>query len=749
MRSGSRLKSLENSNASAGERSLRKTCADIPLDGRSAIAVGSRTCESPKSRSSDSASSPGGPKEFLTRLSDSEAFSIELQSWLEEKLSIQDNGQPHIEAPFQLDELRQFDFALEGVLFQQLHRMPSIHSAAATISSETEMCLAVEDFLYASAQGLWETFWSADDPFPCYVTSLHGFVSKSRENNSSKKVEGPHCAALVGKSSGRAHVLWEHILEFVLLKADSGGAVKLNGFVPTPALVGQAVFYGLHMLLSREMAHSKSAMQKNLDTAYILLVNSHYGCVVSVKGDVTDLDTNTTKVYESATGWVKKHAHIAVSTAEQVWSRFGNANWGDVGALQLLLGTFHSMEQCYGRPKKSIAEVAAVHNSRLQQRRVEHHLLEVCENGGDLVTRHHSKNHSEIIEVEEAAETQMVKEPERLKLEPGTILWLEDSHKQRGFKIHDVGDGKHSFYSASALDEPSELLNVYVGAHPSQLEPSWEDMSTWYQVQRQTRVLNVMKQRGVSSKYLPQLVASGRILHPGSCTKESPGGRCDHSWCGTPILVTLPVGEPLDMIVERDGVYSPEESLKCCYDCLSALRSAAFAGIQHGDITPEHVVRVIGADGESYHVLVEWGHAVLEDRDSSGINLRFSSTYALQEGKLCPASDAESIVYLLYFLCGGNAPQFDSIESALQWRERSWARRAIQQQLGEVSAFLKAFADYVDSLCGTPYAVDYDIWLRRLGRALHRVDSGIRTEYNPTVMRTDVAESSRTRASLS
>ncbi|MBA0865975.1 hypothetical protein Goshw_016798 [Gossypium schwendimanii] len=89
------------------------------------------------------------------------------------------------------------------------------------------------------------------------------------------------------------------------------------------------------------------------------------------------------------------------------------------------------------------------------------------------------------------------------------------------------------------------------------------------------------------------------------------------------------------------------------------------------------------------------------------MSLHFSSTYALQEGKLCSASDAESLVYMLYFACGGAFPDLDSVEGELQWRETSWSRRLIQQKLGDVSNVLKAFADYVDSLCGTPYPMIY------------------------------------------
>lgn len=748
MRSGRRPKELEVSGGHGGDKSFRKSSPGFSPDRKGATAGSSKIGISPKSRSSVSTRSPGNTiRDFLKRLGDSEAFSVLLRSWLDDRIFGEGNKHLQIKSPFQLDELRQFDFALEGVQFQQLLRMPAMSSSSSsTLSVEAETCLAVEDFLHASAQGLWETFWSADDPFPYFVTGSHGFGSKDAygEKNASKKVKGPHCAALVGRTVAGAHALWEHILEFVLLKLD---LTIEAGQLPDTAAVGQAVFYALHMLLSRKMARTKSAVHKYADTAYVLLVGSHFGSVVKVEGDVNELDTSTTKVYESAIAWVQERAHISVSTVEQVWNRLGNANWGDVGALQLLLATFHSMEQCKGTPRKSISELATDHNSRLQRRRLERRILEVHENGTDATSHRSSKNHREIEEIEEEVEPDIVKEMERMKLGQGTILWLEDSHWQRGFKILDDSmEGRRSVYRATALDDIGKPLIVYVGAHPSQLEPSWEDMSTWYQVQRQTRVLNVMKQRGISSKYLPQLVASGRILHPGSCTKQSPGGRCDHPWCGTPILVTSPVGESLDIVVQKHGVFSPEEALKCCHDCLSALRSAGSAGIQHGDITPEHVLRVVGGDGESYHVLVEWGHAVLEDRDSPGISLRFSSTYALQEGKLCPASDSESLVYLLYFLCGGSAPHFDSIESALQWRERSWARRAIQQQLGEVSAVLKAFADYVDSLCGTPYPVDYDIWFRRLNRALHGEELGKRMESYPLSTRRvgDLAESSGT-----
>jgi len=70
-----------------------------------------------------------------------------------------------------------------------------------------------------------------------------------------------------------------------------------------------------------------------------------------------------------------------------------------------------------------------------------------------------------------------------MHLERGTILWLEDAQWQQGFQIHEqLGGMQQSVYVAVSLDDVGKLLAVNVGAHPSQLEPSWQDMSMWYQV---------------------------------------------------------------------------------------------------------------------------------------------------------------------------------------------------------------------------------------------------------------------------
>ncbi|KAL0310286.1 UNVERIFIED_CONTAM: hypothetical protein Scaly_2943100 [Sesamum calycinum] len=89
--------------------------------------------------------------------------------------------------------------------------------------------------------------------------------------------------------------------------------------------------------------------------------------------------------------------------------------------------------------------------------------------------------------------------------------------------------------------------------------------------------------------------------------------------------------------------------------------------------------------------------------------------------------DAESLVYMLYYSSGGDLLVLDSVEGALQWRETSWSRRLIQQKLGDISAVLKAFADYVDSLCSTPYPIDYGVWLRRLRRHINTIEPKFKT----------------------
>ena len=185
-----------------------------------------------------------------------------------------------------------------------------------------------------------------------------------------------------------------------------------------------------------------------------------------------------------------------------------------------------------------------------------------------------------------------MKPQETLKLEIGYVVLMDDAYIQKGFQIDDIlTDSDPPIFTSTPVEEPTKTYLLYVGSSPSHLEPAWEDMNSWYQVQRQTKVLTLMKQRGISSRYIPQMASSGRVIHPGACNKPNSNGNCGHPWCSTPILVTSPVGQTISNLI-RNGLFGVEETLRCCHDCLSTLAAAASAGIHHSDIRPENVIRV-------------------------------------------------------------------------------------------------------------------------------------------------------------
>ncbi len=76
-------------------------------------------------------------------------------------------------------------------------------------------------------------------------------------------------------------------------------------------------------------------------------------------------------------------------------------------------------------------------------------------------------------------------------------------------------------------------------------------------------------------------------MHPKPCLKESPIGRCDHPWCGTPMLMTHLVGQTFASMVEIEGWIFVDETFFYCHDCLSALRSVILVEIQHENINIE------------------------------------------------------------------------------------------------------------------------------------------------------------------
>ncbi|XP_057526746.1 uncharacterized protein LOC130805923 [Amaranthus tricolor] len=672
-----------------------------------------------------SSASSGGKardkKEFLRRFVDSKAFISNLEDWFEGISA--NSGIETFDVPFELVELQKFDFALEGVSFQQLIRMPSAIYASTSDGVESTAILAIEDFLHASVKGLWEAFWSEGEPLPFYVACLYNENLKFYQAEraiANGKLDGLCAAAILLKNAKHPHGKWEEVLELALLTPDIGTLAIEGARLPSLSILGEALYFAVRMMLYRTL--SKSSFRQSPSPVFILLVDSQHAGVIKVEGDVSKIKLDVNNVYKSATEWIRDHSNISMSPIDRIWNKLGNANWGDIGALQVLFATYHSILQLAGTPKQSIEDLAADHSSRLQDRRIERQLADTTINGQGLFQYKKGHGSPEIVEVPDESNKKEKDEP--LNLDVESVLWLEDSNHRTGYEICEIrSDGEFTYYIAFPVEDPRRSLFLYIGSHPSQVEPAWQDMNLWYQVQRQTKVLTVMKQKGLSIKYLPQLVSSGKIIHSSKSPRSSSSDDYNHPWFGTPVLVTSPVGETVTNLV-RSNRFNSEEAIKCCHDCLSALSTAVSSGIRHGDIRPENVICITSGVGHFYFVLIGWGHAVLEERDRPAMNLHFSSTYALQEGKLCSASDAESLVYMLYFCSGGELPDLDSVEGALQWRERAWSKRLIQQKLGDISAVLKAFADYVDSLCGTPYPIDYEIWLKRLKRHIREDDYG-------------------------
>ncbi len=141
-------------------------------------------------------------------------------------------------------------------------------------------------------------------------------------------------------------------------------------------------------------------------------------------------------------------------------------------------------------------------------------------------------------------------------------------------------------------------------------------------------------------------------MHPRPCLKESPIGRCDHPWCRTPMLVTCLVGQTHASMVKTKGWIFADETFCCCHDYLFALRNVILVEIQHGNINTKIWCRL---QQLMTNLIMFWqigGHVVLEERDNPSIFAKFSSTFTLQEGRLCPIFNAKSLMYPLFCVCG-------------------------------------------------------------------------------------------------
>ena len=210
------------------------------------------------------------------------------------------------------------------------------------------------------------------------------------------------------------------------LRPDVGMVSAQGDEEPSPAVLGEALFFALRVLLSRSLSKSSTVL-RNSDSVYVLLFDSQFGGVVKVQGDLNKLDFDLNNVFDCAAEWIKKHSRISVCSVDRVWNKLGNANWGDIGTLQVLIAIFHSMIQFYGEPKYSLDELATEHSSRLQSRRSERHLVDRQANGNGLF-RFQQRSHSpEIVELQEEAAVD-VKPHETLRLEIGSVVLLSLIH---------------------------------------------------------------------------------------------------------------------------------------------------------------------------------------------------------------------------------------------------------------------------------------------------------------------------------
>ncbi|MBA0662184.1 hypothetical protein Goklo_006363, partial [Gossypium klotzschianum] len=353
--------------------------------------VGSGT----KRSSVSSGSKSRNHKEFLYRLVDCETFTANLEDWFQSLYEKSAQMKPVFDVPFELIDLQKFDYALEGVSFQQLIRMPNAVYASTSDSAEATAYLAVEDFLHATAENA---------------------IASGRLRNL--------CASgVLLKNLRHPHGKWDNLLKLSLLRPGIQRLVGESEQKPSLHVLGEALFYALRMLISRSLSRQNLSLSSN--SAFVLLVDSQYGGVVKVEGDVNKMDFDVNNVYKCAAEWIQRHARIAVSPVDRIWNKLGNANWGDIGALQVTFATFYCIMQFAGLPKHSIEDLAADHGCRLQTRRLERQLGDTRVNGSGLFRFQQHGASPKIVEVQDES---VKLESESLKLEVGSILWLEDSN---------------------------------------------------------------------------------------------------------------------------------------------------------------------------------------------------------------------------------------------------------------------------------------------------------------------------------
>ncbi|KAK3036179.1 hypothetical protein RJ639_030249 [Escallonia herrerae] len=125
----------------------------------------------------------------------------------------------------------------------------------------------------------------------------------------------------------------------------------------------EAFFYCIHILLSRSLSKLRTGISGSV---FLLVLDSKFGGVVKIGGDLGRLELSSSNPYQSMVEWIRYHAEVSTSPVDRIWNKLGNANWRDFDTLQVLLTTFYSIIQWDGPPRKLIESRAAYHGFRLE-----------------------------------------------------------------------------------------------------------------------------------------------------------------------------------------------------------------------------------------------------------------------------------------------------------------------------------------------------------------------------------------------
>ncbi|XP_076959521.1 uncharacterized protein LOC143635622 [Bidens hawaiensis] len=237
--------------------------------------------------------------------------------------------------------------------------MPCSHT-----SKEQEF-LALEDFLHAVTDSLWHTLWDENGPSsfliwcPRYSGSKFYTVEKAIAR---RRVVSLCGAALVSRNESDPHVRWDQVVHFAFF---GPGIVNEDGFTLSASSICKALFFAAHIMLSRTLSKYTSASN---DCVYVLVLHSTFGGVVKLEGNMGRLELLSGNPYLSVASWIINHAEDKVSQVDRIRKKLGNANWRDLGCLQIVLATYYSIVQWCGESNRSLMSLATDHNRRLHWR---------------------------------------------------------------------------------------------------------------------------------------------------------------------------------------------------------------------------------------------------------------------------------------------------------------------------------------------------------------------------------------------